>query len=103
MICCQNQFGKTINGARKYGEYTCDFPLEGAKAQMKWFKDNLTEEKKPSLIVWTGDSLSHKVLGLKENDLYQSVRVLTQLLEETFPGTPILVTPGNHDFIPANL
>jgi sphingomyelin phosphodiesterase len=59
MICCQDRYGKTINGARKYGEYRCDFPLEGAKAQMKWMRENLTGDKKPEVIIWTGDSLSH--------------------------------------------
>ena len=87
-------------GARKYGEYTCDLPITTAQAQMDWMHENfIGDHLKPDVILWTGDSISHDVRSLTENHVYESIQILTDLMQKAFPEVPILVSIGNHDFM----
>jgi hypothetical protein len=38
-----------------------------------------------------------------EEHVYRSIQILTDLLRDSFPDVPILVSLGNHDFHPANV
>lgn len=60
-----------VNGARKFGEQTkyCDLPLITAQHQIAWLKENLRGETAPDLIIWSGDSSSHQMLKLSEEDV----------------------------------
>jgi sphingomyelin phosphodiesterase len=58
--------------------------------------------RKPDLILWTGDSISHDLTGIIEEHVYDSIIKLTSLIKKAFPGTPLLLCLGNHDFEPAN-
>ena len=69
---------------------------------MTWLKDNLRGHLKPDLILWTGDSVSHGMEYMTENEVLQTVRLLSLLIEETYPDVPIVFSLGNHDFEPSN-
>lgn len=69
---------------------------------MKWFKENLQGEMKPSLIIWSGDSVSHDLTHMTKDKVVQTLKILTQLIKEAFPGVPLVISIGNHDFEPAN-
>jgi hypothetical protein len=66
-------------------------------------KSNLVGHLKPNFILWTGDSVSHEVLSQTKQHVFDSIKVLNDLLHEGFPGVPILTSLGNHDFTPQNL
>jgi len=54
-------------GARRYGELTgCDLPMETAKKSIEWLSKNLVGHRKPDIILWTGDSISHDLIGITE-------------------------------------
>ena len=63
IICCDasNGMAESLDkGARRYGELSnCDLPMESAEKQLSWLRDNLKNSKKPDIILWTGDSISH--------------------------------------------
>lgn len=63
---------------------------------------NLVGHRKPDVILWTGDSISHDLTGILEEDIYKVIKKLTKLIRHSFPGVPIVVSLGNHDFEPAN-
>lgn len=68
-------------GARRYGELTnCDLPLEAAEAQMKWLAKNLKNDLKPDIILWTGDSVSHDLVSLNKDTVFESIDILTQII-----------------------
>jgi len=69
-----------------------------AFAQMAWLRDNL----EPDMIIWTGDSIAHDLWNIKPEEVSKSIRNLTTLLKQTFPGVPIYTALGNHDFYPPN-
>ena len=105
--CCHAKCGfpvdKLNDGAKKFGEVTgCDLPLTTCQEQMKWFKENLTGELKPSLIIWSGDSVSHDLTHITKEKVIETLETLTQLITETFPDVPLVISIGNHDFEPAN-
>jgi sphingomyelin phosphodiesterase len=106
LVCCTLRDGQPSSGkgARRYGEYSCDLPFAAAQAEVKWLNENLVgEHLKPDLIIWTGDSISHDVRSVTEEHVYRSIQILTDLLRDSFPDVPILVSLGNHDFHPANV
>ena len=69
---------------------------------MEWLSKNLIGHRKPDLILWTGDSISHDLIGISEEDVLESIRKLTNLIKKWFPQTPLVLSLGNHDFEPAN-
>ena len=69
---------------------------------MTWLKENLRGHLKPDLILWTGDSVSHGMEYMTENEVLKTVLILSVLIEETYPGIPIVFSLGNHDFEPSN-
>jgi 3',5'-cyclic AMP phosphodiesterase CpdA len=105
-VCCHEKSGRPDDpqdGARKFGELTgCDLPLETAKAQITWLSKNLLGHRKPDLILWTGDSISHDLTGITEDIVYESIIKLTKLIKKGFPNVPLILCLGNHDFEPAN-
>jgi hypothetical protein len=93
-----------LNGARKFGERgDCDLPLITAQGQMQWLKENLRGELKPSLIIWTGDSASHAMVQMTEDQILTTIKILSDLIKEAFPSIPIVFSIGNHDFEPSNV
>ena len=48
-----------------YGDLNCDIPFLTADKQMEWLGKNI----KPQLILWTGDSSSHDLYNLHEEDV----------------------------------
>ena len=89
--------------AGRYGELTnCDMPLETAEKQLIWLRDNLKDSRKPDLILWTGDSVSHQMLDISKDDVYKTIEALTAMVERLMPDIPFVVSIGNHDFEPAN-
>lgn len=76
--------------------------METAEAQIKWLSRNLVGHRRPDLILWTGDSISHDLTGIIEEHVYDSIKKLTKLIKDSFPDTPVLLCLGNHDFEPAN-
>lgn len=67
--------------ARKYGELSgCDLPIITAQKQIEWLSKNLIGHRKPDLILWTGDSISHDLVGISEEDVLESIRKLTKLI-----------------------
>lgn len=102
-LCCQERFGRPADdsGARRFGEITgCDIPLETCREQLKWFAENLP--KQPDLILWTGDSVSHDMAYMTREKVLQTLKLLTEIVKEVYPTTPVVVAIGNHDFEPAN-
>lgn len=69
---------------------------------MEWFRSNLIEDLQPDLILWTGDSVSHDMQHMTEEDIILSIQTLTDLIKEFFPDVPLIASLGNHDFEPAN-
>lgn len=69
---------------------------------MAWLKENLRGHLKPDLVLWTGDSVSHGMEYMSEDEVLKTVRILSLLIEETYPDVPIVFSIGNHDFEPSN-
>ena len=106
VICCGERHGvpeRSDLAAGRYGELTnCDMPLETAEKQLNWLRDNLIDSNRPDLILWTGDSISHQMLHISEEEVYKTIRTLTAMLQRLLPDIPVVVSIGNHDFEPAN-
>ena len=54
------------------------------------------------MILWMGDSVSHDMHNIQEQDVIKSIDLITDLIKKYYPQTPLVVTLGNHDFEPAN-
>ncbi len=54
------------------------------------------------MIIWTGDSPSHDLWQITEDDVAKTIEQVTELIKEKFPGVPMYMTLGNHDFHPPN-
>jgi len=76
--------------------------METAQKSIEWLSKNLVGHRKPDMILWTGDSISHDLTGITESDIYDSIIKLTELIRKAFPDTPLILTLGNHDFETAN-
>ena len=46
--------------------------------------------------------MSHDLTHMTEEKVVRTLKVLTELIKEAFPGVPLIVSIGNHDFEPAN-
>jgi hypothetical protein len=51
-----------------------------AEKQVEWLSKNLIGHRKPDLILWTGDSISHDLVGISEEDVFMSIQKLTKLI-----------------------
>ena len=69
---------------------------------MEWLNENLRGHLKPDLILWTGDSVSHGLVYMTEEEVLRTISILSNLIKEAFPSIPIVFSVGNHDFEPAN-
>ncbi|KAJ6243526.1 sphingomyelin phosphodiesterase [Anaeramoeba flamelloides] len=87
--------GKGLAGL--YGDYNCDVPwsvIESAIKKMKEIDPN------PDFILNSGDSYPHA--GGTIDDVAETVKNTTEILRKYFPDTPIIYSPGNHDFYPCH-
>lgn len=83
-VCCHksNGLAEPDKGARKYGELTgCDLPMETVEAQIESLSKLLIGHRKPDVILWTGDSISHDLTGVTQELVYESVQHLTTILK----------------------
>lgn len=84
--------------------------------QRNWLPQTKSELKTPSdqddgraqfdFIVWTGDSARHDIdnkYPRTRQEIYDLNRWALSLLQQTFPGTPIVPTIGNNDIFPHNI
>jgi predicted MPP superfamily phosphohydrolase len=77
-------------------------PLTTCRLQLEWLRAHLIGDLKPSLILWTGDSVSHDIRHMTEEHVVLTLETLTNLIKEFFPDVPLIASLGNHDFEPAN-
>lgn len=86
--------------AGKYGEAArCDLPVSSVELQLKWLSKKLPT---PEYVLWTGDSVSHDLIGLTGEDVLESLQKSTDLIRKYFPNSELIVALGNHDFEVAN-
>ncbi|PWN23647.1 hypothetical protein BCV69DRAFT_240494, partial [Microstroma glucosiphilum] len=94
----------------------CDSPLHLVEESIDWVRRNWLPEQSQSgdedarapfdFIVWTGDSARHDIdnkYPRTRQEIYDSNRWALSLLQEAFPGTPIVPTIGNNDIFPHNI
>lgn len=94
----------------------CDSPLHLVEESLDWVRRNWLPEQPQSgeedarapfdFIVWTGDSARHDIdnkYPRTRQEIYDTNRWALSLLEEAFPGTPIVPTIGNNDIFPHNI
>ena len=42
------------------------------------------------------------MLDISKEEVYHTIETLTEMIDQYFPKTPIVISIGNHDFEPAN-
>lgn len=93
----------------------CDAPTQLVEASMAWIRDNWLplgkedhdDQRSPfDFIIWTGDSARHDLdskYPRTRKEIYDLNKWCLSLLQENFPGTPIVPTIGNNDIFPHNI
>ncbi|XP_037077611.1 acid sphingomyelinase-like phosphodiesterase 3b [Pollicipes pollicipes] len=87
----------TDNGA--FGNYSCDAPWPLVKEAVRRMA---AVQPQPTFIIWTGDNAPHWDSGPDFKYIFSVVDNITRLMEESFPGVPIIPCLGNHDSFPPN-
>lgn len=65
-------------------------------------KESIEEAGKPDIIIWGGDNHDHSITTNLTQTL-TATKVVKEFIDETFPGTVVIPTFGNHDLAPMNL
>ena len=63
----------------------------------------ISEEIKPDLIIWTGDSQNHDVWSQNEMNQTYPQQLITSLIKEYLPETQMYPIFGNHECFPADV
>ena len=102
-LCCREMNGMSedpLRRAGKWGSYHCDMPA----LTLQLMFDYIKEQIQPDIIVWTGDNSAHSVWNNTVEEVIESTKNITLMLQNTFNGTNATIIPiqGNHDLWPAN-
>lgn len=98
-MCCRDPPAPGVSTplAGKYG-YVGDCDIN--EALFRTFLD-AAEESKPDFIIWTGDNAPHDVWKGSQEHVYNSTRILRDMLNEKFQHKiPIYPVLGNHEKYP---
>ncbi|XP_045765533.1 acid sphingomyelinase-like phosphodiesterase 3a [Maniola jurtina] len=76
------------------GDYSCDSPVELIKSALKFMRNQRTENLE--FVLWTGDVTS-SLYSNKEEDKYQAIRSMTELLRMTFSSDFVFPVLGDTD------
>ena len=90
---CRN---KTSNIKFPFGQYGCDIPNKTFLSMINNMKEVLPN---PEFILFGGDSIGHD-LGYNLSQLQYHIKYVIDSISNKFPNIPILMIPGNNDFLP---
>jgi len=85
----------------QYGDFECDAPWRLCRSAVESMR---LIGPQPRFIIWTGDTPAHPKIvdSINETDVLNLLANATQLIKQTFPGVPVYVALGNHDYRPDN-
>ncbi|KAM9983436.1 hypothetical protein ACTFIY_000171 [Dictyostelium cf. discoideum] len=94
-LCCRDGVGS----AGPIGHYLCDIPFSTVELI---FQHLATLTDQLDFIVWTGDNPPHNVWEQSQAQQELATATLAQVIQKTFPNTPVLPSLGNHEAYPAD-
>lgn len=104
-ICCRsggNMPQEKEKQAGIFGSYrACDVPLTTLETTLQ----NMREQHGHEIIfvVVTGDFVAHNIWETTKEQVIDSIKQQTELINKYFPKTPVYYAMGNHDMHPTNL
>jgi len=100
---CNSQTPNTqkLSKAGSWGDYLCDPPWRLINSSVFAMREI---EPNPDFIIWTGDDMPHVANSeLSTEEVIETVKNLTDLLDTVFPTKKIYPALGNHDYHPKHL
>uniref|UniRef100_H2YX51 Sphingomyelinase phosphodiesterase n=1 Tax=Ciona savignyi TaxID=51511 RepID=H2YX51_CIOSA len=99
---CPSTYGFEALEPGVWGDYKCDSTWKLINSSIHAMRDI---EANPDFILWTGDDTLHttdedRFLG--EAKVVETIKNITDLIQQVFPQTKVFSALGNHDYQPKN-